>query len=197
MSAESGGVGGVPQSVTPAAVAMAGGPPVTIHKFSSLDARVQAVALEAIASINKETSTDEGKSTWEGYTAQIRDRLDNCENAKDTLFIACVGDQVVGYSAFYTLKDKVPYPSKFLDDEGQAYCSWTAVDKDFQGKGIATELKLHIFSPESGFTAFKGHIKKANTASLRVMRKFAEKGFNVVEKKDKHQVYYTISKPPG
>ena len=174
-------------------VASEGSPPLTIHKFSELEGRVQSFALEAIASINAETSTEKGK-TWKGYTDVIRGRLEDCENAKNTLFIARKGDQVVGYCAFYTLKDEV-YPSQFLDNDGQAYCSWTAVDKDFKGQGIASELKLQVFSPESGFTAFKGHIKRTNDASLRVLQKFAEKGYAVAQKVDARQVYYTVTKP--
>ena len=187
-------MGGVSQSLGGLSVSSLEKHHVPIHKFSALDERVQSVALEAIAAINRETSTAPG-TTWESYTALIRDRLENCANAKNTLFIARVGDQVVGYCAFYTLQDKVPYPSRFLTSEGEAYCSWTAVHKDFKGQGIAQDLKLEIFNPEGGFTTFRGHIKKTNDASLRVLEKFAESGYIVSSRKEGSQVVYSVTKP--
>lgn len=167
--------------------------PVTIHAYSKLDKATQKVARKAIAAINKKTSTAPD-STWEVYTSQIKARLKECANAQNTFFVAKADDEVVGYVAFYTRMDKLPYPNQFLENDAQAYCSWTAVDEEYRGKGLATELKMEIFNAESKCTAFKGHIKKTNTSSLRVLDKFAEQGFKVTKEDHFHQVLYTVHK---
>ncbi|MBM3198395.1 MAG: GNAT family N-acetyltransferase, partial [Chlamydiae bacterium] len=131
-------------------------PNIKIVTWSELDIRAQEAAFRAIASINMQTSTEEG-TTWEKYTVLIQDRLQNCKGAKDTFFIAQVPDtgQFIGYCAFYTVKDLLPYPSRFLlGDENRAYCSWTAVDPKFRGQGIAEKLKQQLFCPDHAFTSF-------------------------------------------
>lgn len=164
-----------------------------ILAFSELDDRMQAVALTAIATINKKTRTEPGK-TWERYTGQIEERLKTCVNAKNTLFIAQEGAKVIGYVAFYTRPDRVPYANAYIESEDEAYCSWTAVDEDYRGKGLAQDLKLQIFSREDKYNAFIGHIKKTNSASLRVLNKFAEQGFDVTSEEFGHQVFYRVRK---
>lgn len=166
---------------------------ITIHQFSHLDEKTQAIALQSIASINKETSTAEG-ITWENYTQVILNRLNNCKNSKNTLFIARFDDRVIGYVAFYTRQDLILYINQFLENDSEAYCSFTAVDQEFRGQGLAEQLKIQIFNSNEKMTAFKGHIKKTNRASLRVLEKFSEMGFSTEQEKIEHQVFYTVRK---
>ncbi|MBS0627802.1 MAG: GNAT family N-acetyltransferase [Verrucomicrobia bacterium] len=149
--------------------------------------------------INKQTSTSPN-TTWENYTRLIIDRLNNSPSSKETLFVAkaCTEekDAFIGYVAFYTLQDNIPYPSSFLTGDAEAYCSWTAVHPDFREKGIATQLKLQIFNPETPFTKFLGHIKKPNIASLAVLRNFGSKfGCKITEQSQGSQILYSVEKP--
>lgn len=172
--------------------------PVTIHKFSELNASQQEVALITIANINHNTSTNPvsgATATWDNYTPQIYARLRECANARNTLFIAQHDGKTVGYVAFYTRPDKLPFPSQFLDNESEAYCSWTAVDDKYRGQGIAEKLKLQIFAENvknPKYEAFKGHIKKTNASSLKVLNKFAKKGFPVKVEDMGESVLYTV-----
>jgi ribosomal protein S18 acetylase RimI-like enzyme len=170
---------------------------ITIHKLSELDQKTRTVALQTIAAINQVTSTTEG-TTWEPYTSSILERLQTSPSSADTLFVAKARlddqEQFVGYSVFYVLKDKIPYPSHFLSNDGEAYCSWIAVDKEFKGQKIAEKLQLKIFE-NSPFTAFIAHIKKTNTASLRAFEKLSSHQDLLVKKQNAgHQVVYTVRK---
>lgn len=167
---------------------------VTIHKYSTLDAQTQRVALERIAAINQVTSTTFGNKTWSNYTPMIQQRLANPEGgAKDTLFVAQKAGQFIGYVAFYTRKDQLACTWDLKETE--AYCSWTAVDPEHRGGGIAMDLKLKIFEEDSGITTFKGHIKKTNDASIRIVEKFREKGYTVTCQDLGDKYFYTITKP--
>lgn len=165
---------------------------VTILRFIDLDQNDQRAALKAVIAINRVTSTQPG-STWNSYSQTIQDRLRICENSKNTFFVAKVEDQFVGYVAFYTRKDRISYINKFLDNDSEAYCSWTAVDDKFKGQGIAEKLKIEIFK-DPKIVRFKGHIKKTNDASLRVLEKFGVRGYHISSEDAGHQVYYSVQK---
>ena len=174
---------------------------VSYHKFSELDERVQSVAMDAIASINKATSTTPGV-TWEKYTARLINQLKECPNFKNTAFFAKNVDEIIGYVAFFTRKDENPAFNEFLQNDEQAYCALTAVDDRFRGKGIAIDLKMQIFNPEHRISSFSGHIKESNKASLRVLEKFAEMGFSISKEKKESdnkekesEYFYSVSKP--
>jgi|GEM_PF-6320504 len=168
---------------------------VTIIKYSALDERTQQVALKTIAEINKKISTD-GKKNWEecGYTSQLCQRLSNCINAKNTLFIAFDKTRPIGYVAFYTKQDNIDYANKFLKNENEAYCSWTGIDEEYKGNGLAEFLKLQIFEPEHEIQIFRGHIKSTNAASLKILQKFSDKGFLTTSEQVRHQHLYSVHK---
>ena len=163
---------------------------IKICKYSDLDERMQQIALDAIEVINNATSTEPGK-TWDNYTVTIRERLRNCKNAKNTFFIAQVGEKIVGYAAFFTKQDGILYPSKFLKTENEAYCSWTAIDENYKGKGISMDLKLQIFNAEHNITEFKGHMKKTNAANIRVLEKIGLK-YQTTLIEVGHQYLYSV-----
>ena len=165
---------------------------ITISKYSSLDERVQKVALEAIVSINESTSTDPRKN-WSDYTATILSRLDVCKNAKNTLFVALEVDQVVGYAAFYTRQDLCSYSNQFLEGEDEAYCSWIAVHEQYKGKALGFRLQTEIFKPEHGISTFKGHMKKTNEAAKKLLKKIADDTKFIVSQENlSSQIYYTV-----
>lgn len=166
---------------------------VTITKYSALDERTQEVALKTIAEINKKISTV-GIKTWEecGYTSQLCQRLSNCINAKNTLFIAFDKTRPIGYVAFYTRHNNIDYANRFLKNENEAYCSWTGVDDKYKGLGLAEFLKLQIFEPEHEIQLFRGHIKSTNAASIRVLQKFSKKGFETTSEQIRHQYLYSV-----
>lgn len=173
------------------------GAPARICKYSELDEATQKTALKAIGKINKTISTDGGVRTWEqcGYTTQLGERIATCLNAKNTLFIALDQGKVIGYVAFYTRQDNLSYANKFLKNEQEAYCSWTGVDQAYRGEGLAEGLKLKIFEPEHNIQIFRGHIKKTNAASIRVLDKFSEKGHPTTKEEQGHQYLYSVHKP--
>lgn len=160
--------------------------PIEIYKFNDLDPSDQTIALLAIENINKKTSTDPltHTKTWheKGYTASIKRR------SKDHLFLAKKVNQFIGYTAFYTNKDRIPITRNLTDN--QAYCSWTAVDENFWGQGVAVLLKMKIF--DANVTAFSGHIKRTNHSSLKVLNKFKTNSYEVNERIDENHVYYEI-----
>jgi GNAT superfamily N-acetyltransferase len=168
---------------------------ITITKYSALDEQTQEVALKVIGEINKKVSTD-GKKTWEecGYTSQICNRLATCLNAKNTLFLAFDEERPIGYVAFYTRQDDLLYTNRFLKSENEAYCSWTGVDEEYRGQGLAEYLKLQIFEPEHEIQRFRGHIKVTNAASIRVLDKFTEKGYETKKKLLGTQYLYSVHK---
>lgn len=165
---------------------------VTIMRFSDLSQESQMAALKVVKAINRVTSTQPG-ITWAPYTEMIEERLLWCKNAKNTFFVAKVQDQFVGYVAFYTKEDRLPQLNPYLNHASEAYCSWTAVDERFRGQGIAEKLKLQIFN-DPKIKCFKGHIKKTNEASLRVLQKFGERGYPFSTEDAYHQVYYTVQR---
>ncbi len=169
------------------------GKTVRVCKYSALDEKTQNVALKTIAKINNKISTDKIR-TWEeyGYTSIICQRINNCLNAKNTLFIALDEEQVIGYVAFYTRQDNLFYANFFLENEKEAYCSWTAVDETYRGQGLAEYLKLQIFEPEHQIQTFRGHIKKTNKASLRVLDKFTEKGYDTTKIEQGLEYLYSV-----
>lgn len=149
--------------------------PVVIRKFKELDLKTQKIAKQVITDINKVTTTDFGVSFWSKYTPMI------LSQPSDHLYVAQIGEAIVGYVAFYDHFQK------------EAYCAWTAVSNDYQKVGIATKLKLRIF--DEGFESFSGHIKKTNDASLAVLRKFGRNtGFKITEEDCGHQIHYTVTK---
>lgn len=163
---------------------------IEIKRYSDLISQVQRIALNGIARINENTSTVPW-CTWANYTHMIYQRLMCCSNAKHTLFVAFDQDKVIGYVAFYTLKDNLPIPNAVLNGPDEAYCSWTAVDETYKGRGIAINLKLKIF--ESGeINTFKGHIKKTNAASLAVLEKFGKMGHEISKEEDDYEYFYTV-----
>lgn len=85
--------------------------PIIIKRFTDLNATTQEVALEAIANINKATTTD-GVTSWDKYTQLIWGR------PKNHLFIAQIGEEIAGYVAFYK-KGTTDYISLFLSDDNQ------------------------------------------------------------------------------
>lgn len=164
-----------------------------IFTYSKLSPEQQKAAHQAISDINKVTST--GDDTWETYTDSIIQRAMSCKNAKNTLFLAQVANQFVGYVAFYKREDNIRYPNYFLNTDEEAYCSWTAVHPDFRGMGIAMDLKYKIFEPETGVHTFKGHIRETNRESLRVLEKFKEKGYETTSDYEFQHFFYTVKKP--
>lgn len=170
-------------------------PALEILRYSELDAAVQEVALQRIQQINAVTSTD-GLYTWDqhGYTEKIRERVSYPlnEDARNNLILARVENIFVGYVAFYSRNDNVPYPKKFIEREREIYCSWTGVDPEYRGRNMAMLLKEKIM--EEGFDSFRGHIKETNESSLRVLDKFAEKGYLVEKKLEGKQWLYRVAK---
>lgn len=165
---------------------------VYIHVFSQLDEKMKRVALENIADINKKTSTQPGVN-WSNYTRMIKDRLKSCKNAQHTFYVAQVAEKIVGYAVFYTQIDRLAN-CKYLDNNNEAYCSWVAVDESFRGRGIAEKLQLQIFNSENNIHSFKEHVKKTNEASLKVLNKFRENGYDVSEVESGHQLLCTVKK---
>lgn len=169
---------------------------VNVCKYSDLDESTKNIALKIIGEINETICTD-GIRNWNqcGYTNQLCERIATCLNAKNTLFVAFDGEQVIGYVAFYTRQDKLSYANKFLKSDQEAYCSWTGVDNAYRGQGLAEHLKLQIFESEHQIQTFRGHIKKTNAASIRVLDKFTEKGYSTIKEKQGHQILYAVHKP--
>jgi hypothetical protein len=165
---------------------------IKISKFNDLNRETQEIAFKAIKSLNHSIST-EYLETWDKYTPVIIDRLQEHPTSRNTFFVAQDKGSIIGYVAFYTQKDGVPYPNRYID-EHQAYCSWTAVDDSYRRRGLAVNLKLQIFEPEHCVESFKGHIKKTNESSLKVLDKFREKGHKTFQKDEGHRVLYTIHK---
>ena len=168
-----------------------------ISKYSELSNEQQKIALTAIRTINLATTTDpvHGEN-WDkiGYTESIYDQLQKSASARETMYIAQHDSKVVGYVAFYTRADKMPHVDDLLEHDEQAYCSWTAVDDDFRGQGLAIDLKMQIFAENSKFRSFRGHIKKTNAASLRVLEKFREQGFHIESQDAGEMILYTVTK---
>lgn len=167
--------------------------PITISKFSDLDLEARESTFATIASLNSSISTDDNLTTWDKYTDTIIERLQERPTSQNTFFVAQDKERIVGYVAFYTQKDRIPYPSRFIN-ESQAYCSWTAVDETYRGQGLAVSLKLPIFDPEHCVESFRGHVKKTNAASLRIIEKFSERGHKTSTISEGSQVLYTIYK---
>lgn len=164
---------------------------IKVSKFNDLDENTQEIAFKAIGSLNSSISTDNDSTTWDKYTDTIIERLQEHPTSQNTFFVAQDKDSVVGYVAFYTRRDEIPYPNRFIN-QTQAYCSWTAVDDGYRGRGLAIDLKLQIFNPEHCVESFRGHIKKTNTSSLRVVEKFNEMGYRTSKENKPKQVLYTV-----
>lgn len=167
--------------------------PVTICKFSELNKETQEVALSAIASLNRTISTDGNKTDWSDYTELMIERLQEKPSSQSTFFLAQSDEKLAGYSAFYTEKDEIAYPSRFIN-ASQAYCSWTAVKDSYRGNNLAIKLKISIFEPEHNIESFRGHVKKTNSSSLRILEKFEEMEHKVSREILSTQILYTVYK---
>lgn len=142
--------------------------------YKNLDDKTKEVALEAILSINKETST-QPRLTWERYTDYINSLIEEGEN----LYIAEVADKIVGYAIFK------------ITGKESANCEFLAVDKDYRRKGIGKMLQEKIF--ESGFKCFTGHMWTTNKNAELLLNKFKKMGHDINEKPESpHRLFYTV-----